>query len=228
MTRRSVAAWLGVALAFVAGPACQNKETVVAPALSATCEARPASGEAPLAVSFVLSVAGAEGPFTVSISYGDGAAGTNPDLPHTYAAAGTFTASFEVTTATQSARCASSVVVSGGTSATPPPSGNQPPNAVFKSTPDAVKGEITGTAPLAVRFNMCQSTDPDRNVMFFRMDFDGDGKWEVHGTTGGSCRRDHTYAVGTYTTVNCVTDVGPDLEPLHPYQCHDYTVRATP
>jgi PKD repeat protein len=228
MGRRSVAAWVGAALAFVAGPACQKKETIVTPALSATCEARPASGEAPLAVSFVLGVSGAEGPFTVSISYGDGATGTNPDLPHTYATAGTFTASFEVATATQSARCATPVAVTGGRTSTPPPSSNQMPDAVFKSTPDAVKGQIAGTAPLAVRFNMCATTDPERDTIYFRMDFDGDGRWEVNGTTGGACRRDHTYVVGTYDTVNCLADVGPSLEPLHPDQCRHYTVKATP
>lgn len=228
MSRPSVAVWVGAALVLVAGPACQKKESIVAPALSATCEARPASGEAPLSVSFVLTVAGAEGPFSVSVSYGDGATGTNPDLPHTYASAGSFTASFEVTTATQSARCAIPVSVTGGTSPPAQPTGNQPPDPVFKSNPDAVKGVITGKAPLSVRFNMCLSTDPETDTLFFRMDFDGDGKWEVHGTTGASCRRDHTYAVGTYTTVNCLTDVGPDGQALHDNQCHDYTVTATP
>ena len=54
--------------------ACQE-DSVVAPALSATCEARPSSGAAPLTVAFLLSVAGAEGPVTVAISYGDGQSG---------------------------------------------------------------------------------------------------------------------------------------------------------
>jgi PKD repeat protein len=226
MNRRSAVAWLGAALAFVSGPACQKKETIVTPALSATCEARPASGDAPLAVSFVLGVAGAEGPFSVAISYGDGATGTNPDLPHTYAAAGSFTASFELTTATQSARCATPVTVTVGVTPSPPASGNQMPDAVFKSTPDAVKGVITGTAPFSVRFNMCATTDFEGDTIYFRMDFDGDGHWEVNGTTGAACRRDHTYAMGTYDTVNCLADVGPSLQPLHPDQCHHYTVVA--
>jgi PKD repeat protein len=224
MTRRAVGAWLGAVAAVVAGPACQKKETIVTPALSATCEARPSSGEAPLSVSFALNVAGAEGPFTVSISYGDGASGTNADLPHTYASAGSYTASFDLATATQSARCSTAVTVTTAA----PPAANRPPSAVFHSNPDAVKGQITGKAPLDVLFNMCQSTDPDHDVMFFRMDFDGDGNWEVHGTTGGSCRRDNTYAQGTYTAVNCVTDLGPDAQPLHAYQCRSYTVVATP
>ena len=228
MNRRLLVAWVALALGLVAGPGCQEKQTVVAPALSATCEVRPASGAAPLTVSFVLNVAGAEGPFAVGISYGDGGAGTNPDSPHTYVTAGSFTASFEVTTATQSARCAVPVTVTGGTTATVPPSANQPANAVFKSTPDAVRGEIAGTAPLAVRFNMCASTDPEKDTLYFLMDFDGDGKWEVRGTTGASCRRDSTYGLGTHRAVNCLTDVGPGQESLHPYQCRTYTVTVTP
>jgi hypothetical protein len=221
MGRRSVAAWVGATLAFAGGPGCQ-KDTVVTPALSATCEARPATGQAPLAVSFVLGVAGAEGTFTVNISYGDGATGSNPDLPHTYSAPGDFTASFDVATATQTARCATPVTVR----AAPPPPPNLPPDAVFKSTPDAAKGQISGAEPFTVRFNMCATTDPEKDTIYFRMDFDGDGHWEVNGTTGGSCRRDHTYTKGTYDTVNCLTDVGPSLQPLHPDQCHHYTVTA--
>jgi PKD repeat protein len=104
----------------VAGPGCQTEDSVVAPALGATCEARPPSGEAPLAVSFVLGISGAEGSFTVRISYGDGTTGTNPDLPHTYATAGSYTASFEVATATQSARCGSAISLPSRCSSRPP------------------------------------------------------------------------------------------------------------
>jgi hypothetical protein len=75
---------------------------------------------------------------------------------------------------------------------------------------------------------MCASYDLERDVVFYRMDFDGDGKWEVHGITGASCRRDHTYAAGTYEAVNCLTDTGPDGQELHPDQCQDYEVTATP
>ena len=160
----------------MAGPGCQEGDTVTAPALGATCEARPSSGPGPLTVAFLLSVSGAEGPFIVAISYGDGTSGTNPDAPHTYAVGGAFTVSFTVTTATQSARCSTTVTAQPGTPPSPPPSSNQPPTPVFKSTPDAAGSTISGTAPLAVRFNMCASTDPERDRLYYLMDFDGDGR----------------------------------------------------
>ncbi len=230
MRRLAVAAVAVSVLLGLASSGC-HKDEVTAPALSATCEAQPASGAAPLAVRFLVSVAGAEGPFTVEINYGDGSSGTDPDTPHTYAAPGSFTASFTITTATQSARCAAGVSVSPGSSPSPSPSpgANGPPHPVFKSTPDAVNGTITGRAPLAVRFNMCATTDPDGDMLWFSMDFDGDGNWDNVGTTGAHCRYDHVYAAGTYNKVTmCVHDVTPTYEGLHQDQCKLYTVVATP
>ncbi len=230
MTRRPAVPAALLALSALSWQACQKEETTVtAPSLAATCESRPGSGAAPLAVSFLLAVSGAEGPFTVSVSYGDGQSGSNADVPHTYGTAGSYTASFTVATATQSARCATTVTVLPGNSGpSPPPSGNLPPTAVFKSTPDAVKGTITGSAPLSVRFNMCATTDPEKDALFFWIDFEGDGKWDVHGTTGGSCRRDTGYAGGTWEPVLCVTDVDPAGQELHPPQCHGFDVVVTP
>lgn len=226
MTRK-VARACAALLALVAA-ACQDSGTVTAPALTATCEARPASGPAPLQVSFLLSVAGAEGPFTVTISYGDGTSGSNPDAPHVYQASGAFTVSFGVATATQSARCATAVTVQPGAQASPPPGGNLPPEAVFKSTPDDVRGTISGKAPLSVRFNMCASVDPERDPIFFRMDFDGDGRFDKGGTTGGHCRSDYVYAAGTWRARNCLHDVDADGQARHEDQCRTYTVEATP
>lgn len=229
MARRSRVAWAAVGIFAAAAMACQEGDTVTAPALGVACEARPATGSAPLAVSFLVSVSGAEGPFTVSISYGDGASGTNPDAPHVYAAPGAFTASFTATTATQSARCAAAVtVLPGSTAPTPTPGGNLPPEAVFKSTPDAVRGTISGTAPLSVRFNMCASTDPERDPIFFQVDFDGDGRFDKGGTTGAHCRTDHVYPAGTWRARNCLHDVDADGRARHEDQCQWYTVVATP
>jgi PKD repeat protein len=226
MTRWSrVASVVAVTLA-AGGPACQDEETVTAPALSATCSAQPTIGPAPLAVTFLLGVSGAEGPFRVEVTYGDGTTGTDPAAPHTYGASGDFVAAFLVTTATQSARCSTAVAVQPGTS--PPPGTNQAPEAVFKSTPDATGSTISGTAPLEVRFNMCLSSDPDGDKIYFAMDFDGDGDIDQGGTTGGNCRRDHVYAAGTWTAHNCLRDIDAKGKALHDDQCKSYSVVVAP
>ena len=212
---------LGVPLA-----GCQ-KDTVTTPPMSATCVAQPAAGTAPLPVRFLLSVSGAEGPLTVTVSYGDGASGSNPDLPHTYASSGSYTASFAVETATQSARCAVAVTV-GGPSPTPTPGGNQPPHPTFKTTPPARNDTVTGKAPFSVNLNMCLTSDPEDDWLFFSMDFDGDGKWDNRGPFGGNCRKDHVYAAGTYKPLLCVHDIDRNRAPLHEDQCHTFTVVATP
>ncbi len=224
--RRLLWAAVAVSLPFLVGSSCKQ-QNVTAPSLQATCEARPATGSAPLPVSFALSVAGAQGPFTVAIVSGDGATGRDPDATHTYAVAGSFVASFTVNTATQSARCSATVAVSGE-SGPPSPAGDQPPVAVFKTDPVAHNDTLSGTAPFTVRFNMCASSDPENDTLWFTMDFDGDGAVDVHGTTGAHCRRDFTYAAGTWDAHLCVHDVGPELEPLHPSQCHTYRVVAKP
>ena len=72
-----------------------------------------------------------------------------------------------------------------------------------------------------------RNPDVDKDVLRWTMDFRGDGINEVDGTTGGACRRDFTYAAGTYRPRICVTDLGPDREPLHPFQCKTYTVIAS-
>ena len=211
----------------VAGPGCQEGDTITAPALSATCEARPSTGQAPLTVSFLLSVAGAAGPFTVAVSYGDGTSGTSADAPHTYAS-GAFTASFTVSTATQSARCSTAVTALPSTVPSPPPGSNQPPTAIFKSTPDAVGSTISGTAPVAVRFNMCASTDPEGDRLYYLMDFDGDGRFDLGGLTGAHCRADHVYGAGTTKARNCLYDIDAKGDALHNDQCKTYTVVVTP
>lgn len=205
-------------------PACQE-DTAATPTLSATCEARPASGQAPLAVTFLLNVAGAEGAFSVSISYGDGTSGGNPDAPHTYAAAGSYTAALDVRTGTQSARCSAAVTVSPG--ATPPASGNQGPNAVFRTDPPAVAGVIAGAAPFKVSFNMCPTSDPEGDQLFFEMDFQGDGSRDFKGITGFHCRADYTYPAGTFRPLLCVYDRDKNQVPLHEEACQVYTVVAS-
>jgi hypothetical protein len=218
MVRRSILL-AGLVLAL---PACNEDKNVVAPALQATCNATPTSGAAPLAVTFQLGISGAAGPTSVAIDYGDGQTGTNPDASHSYAAAGSYTASFSVSTSSQSARCSVAVSVSAGT--TPPVGGNQPPHAVFKSTPAVSAGQITGPSPLDVIFNMCASSDPEGDQLYFLFDYDGDGHFDFGGITGAHCRSDHVYTSGTYTAETCLYDRDKDGKPLHDDICKTYVI----
>jgi hypothetical protein len=200
-------------------------ETTTTPTLSASCSANPSSGFAPLAVSFNLAVAGASGAPQVAVDYGDGTSGTNPDAVHSYANIGLYTAAFTVTAGSQTARCSTTVAVAAST-VTTIPIVNTPPEAVFKTTPDAVPGDqITGTAPLVVRFNMCPTADPDGDRLLFTMDFNGDGRNEVSGSSGAACRHDSIpYGLGVHNAHICVTDIGADGRPLHGFQCHTYRI----
>jgi hypothetical protein len=211
-------------------PAC-GKDTVVAPSLTATCGASPTAGTAPLLVSFSLNVAGAEGPIGVRIDYGDGASGSDPAASHTYTAAGSYTASFTATTPRQSALCSVPVRVDSPApppTPTPRPTGpNRPPVVVFDSNPDPdASGTFAGTATLTISFNLCRTFDPDGDPLRFRMDLDGDGKFEEEGGTGADCRHPHDYDVaGTYLPQVCATDLDPrSLAPAHPFQCRTYVV----
>lgn len=228
MRRTSEVRWVLATLVVVLGGAgCNEGDTVTAPELSATCTATPPEGPAPLEVAFALGVAGAEGTISVGVSYGDGARSSDPDATHTYAEAGLYTVSFDVRTASQAARCAATVDV-GEPEPEPGTEANRPPVAWFKTVPDARNGRISGTAPFNVRFNMCQTADPDGDDLYFTMDFEGDGALDVRGRTGASCREGFDYPVGTWTPRICVTDVTPDGGALHPVQCRTYTVQATP
>jgi PKD repeat protein len=225
---RAVCAGL-VPIALAAG-GCNEGDTITntPPTLSATCSASPTSGVAPLDVAFALGVAGAEGSVTVSISYGDGATGSNPDVNHTYAGAGLFTASFDVRTPTQSARCAVNVEVTASASGGGTSEDNEPPVADFRTGPGATAaGKITGTAPFTVNFNMCRTYDPEGDPLRFTMDLNGNGQLNVGGSTGASCRQPWTYAAGTWSPKICVTDLGSQGQTLHRYQCRTYTIVAS-
>lgn len=106
---------------------------------------------------------------------------------------------------------------------------NQPPVPVYKTTPSASGSTIGGRAPLAVTFNLCASSDPEGDPLYFLMDFDGDGRFDSSGTSGAACRHDYTYAAaGSWTPRVCLHDLGPDRMALHNDQCRTYTVSVTP
>jgi hypothetical protein len=220
-------------------PACDGSKTTGATAaLAIDCAAIPPSGPAPLSVAFGLDVKNAAGSFGVSLSYGDGASGTDPDARHVYSAAGSYVASITVTAGTETARCSLPIAVAAAPAPSPSPDAeNHWPDPFFRTNPPAVNGAITGKAPLFVRFNLCQSQDQDGDGLFYRFDLDGDGTYEFVGTTGGDCSKEITYPIGTRTASVCVTDgycpawpLCPDLPRFrfHPYQCESYVVTATP
>jgi hypothetical protein len=227
--------WLVLpALALACGACGSSSNNVVAPSLSASCAATPSSGPAPLLVRFSLDVGGAEGSFSVSIDYGDGGSGSDAAAPHTYANAGSFTATFRVATASQSAQC--STVVQAAPHAPPPtpppPTGpNQAPNAVFRTTPlpddtGRFVSDPSSDPPLVISFNMCRTSDPEGDPLLFRMDLDGDGQFEQEGSNGADCRHSYEYDVpGIYAPRICVTDLSPQsLSPRHGFQCQSYVV----
>ncbi len=226
-----------LALAFAAGSGClQETTTEPAGALTIRCSASPAAGAAPLSVAFGLDVSGALGAISVAIQYGDGTQGTDPDARHVYASSGDYMASITVTAGAETARCSVPIAVAPAAVPSPTPrAANQPPDAVFRTTPATSGTALTGTAPFRVNYNMCTSVDPDDDRMLFRMDLDGDGAFEFRGSSGADCRHDATYAVGTRTATLCVADVDcpswplcEDYAPLHPFQCRSYTVTAVP
>jgi PKD repeat protein len=219
-----------------AGAACSRGTTTPTPVLAIQCAAVPSGGAAPLSVAFVLDVQNASGPLAFGISYGDGAQGNDPDVRHVYSAAGEYVASFTLSSGNRAARCSIPISVAPPSPVSPVENGW--PNASFRTTPSAVGATITGKASLTVHFNMCQSSDPEGDPLYFRMDLDGDGTYELFGPTGADCRHEAVYAAGTRTVTLCVTDFDcpadaawcPDLPRyrVHPYQCQSYTVVATP
>src|SRR5262249_44573331 len=66
--------------------------------LTASAAGTPATGNAPLSVGFTASAPGGTAPYTYSWNFGDGSATSTAQNPsHTYAAAGTFTATLTAT-----------------------------------------------------------------------------------------------------------------------------------
>ena len=155
---------------------------------TAVIQASPASGRAPLAVSF--SGTGSTDPngqiTSYSWNFGDGKSGSGASVSHTYSTAGSYTASLTVADGTgATASTTTSISV-----AAPP----QPPTAVIKATPGS------GTAPLAVSFSGTGSTDPNGKITSYSWNF-GDGK------TGSGASVSHTYsAAGSYTASLTVAD----------------------
>jgi len=154
---------------------------------TATASANPTSGTAPLAVVFTGGGTDTDGTIaSYAWTFGDGGTSTVKSPSHTYASAGSYTASLVVTDnggATGSA--AVSITVSAPV--------NQPPTATASANP------TSGTAPLAVAFTGT-GNDPDGTIASYSWSF-GDGG------TSTQQNPSHTYvSSGNYTASLVVTD----------------------
>ena len=93
------------------------------------------------------------------------------------------------------------------------PTGNQPPVPDFRVTPFPT----VGLAPLVVNFNLCPTSDPDRDPIVFIFDF-GDGQTAA----GPPCRQQNTYHRGRYTANMCASDSRPE----HSLVCISFPIDA--
>ena len=138
------------------GPACQETTTEPTPPLAIQCTAVPAVGPAPLDVGFGLQIQNAVGTVAVAVSYGDGTQGTNPDARHVYSVAGEYAASITVTAGAHTARCSAPVSVTPAPAPQPTPRGaNQPPDAVFRTTPPTASAVLTRHRAFPGRATTC-------------------------------------------------------------------------
>ena len=80
------------------------------------------------------------------------------------------------------------------TTTTTLPATNHAPFAVLNVSPDPPSGQ----GPLTVTFDLCKSTDPDKDSLSFFFDF-GDG-----GKASGSCVESHTYSAGPFRATSNV------------------------
>jgi hypothetical protein len=109
------------------------------------------------------------------------------------------------------------------TTTTTLPANNKAPFAVLNTSPDPP----SGPGPLTVTFDLCKSTDPDKDALSFFFDF-GDGA-----KASGSCLESHTYSSAfraarsvraldkSYGAQACVVDPGGQSA------CRERTVNVT-
>jgi PKD repeat protein len=160
----------------------------------ASFTASPASGPAPLAVSFNGSGSSDSDGSIVSYAwnFGDGGSASGAITSHTYNSAGTYTAQLTVTDDDGATDVAIRTI-----NLSADPVANNPPMASFTATPSS------GLVPLQVEFDPSASTDSNGSIKRWDWNF-GDGSTlpDIRGI-----RPTHVYAaVGTYTATLTVTD----------------------
>ena len=152
---------------------------------TASCQATPTSGKAPLIVTFAGSGTDADGTIaSYAWTFGDGGTSNAQNPSHTYAGAGNYTATLTVTD-NGGATGSSTVGISVAT--------NLPPTASASAAP------TTGAAPLAVTFTGSGS-DPDGTIASYSWSFGDGGTSSLQSPT-------HSYAsTGSFTATLTVAD----------------------
>lgn len=164
--------------------------------LQVSCSVSPSTGLVPLTVSLTTSVQGNTPSYRLVVDFGDGTTGDNGNVTHVYGTPGTYAIRVSASAEGQAADCRQSV-----TAQPRPVAADLLPTLRLGVNPDPP----SGPAPLAVNFNLCQSSDPEGQRLQFRYDF-GDGRvtdWV------SDCSKPNTYAAGAYTGFFCVTDGTP-------------------
>lgn len=157
--------------------------------------ATPASGKAPLSVSF--DATGSSDPDGYITSYqwtfGDGKIGSGGTTSHTYSDPGTYEVWLMVTD-NAGATGTSTKTIEASKTITPPPT-NMPPTASFTATP------ASGDAPLEVSLDASASSDSDGRIVSYSWNFGNSGP------LGSGVRVSHIYKdPATKTIVLTVTD----------------------
>ena len=162
--------------------------TVVRVPPTASAKATPSSGVAPLVTQFDSSLSADSDGSIVSWywNFGDGTTSTLANPSHTYATAGTYSASLTVTD--NSGLTATANVSIAVTAA------NSSPTASISASP------LSGVAPVTTTFSATGSSDRDGSIVAYAWDF-GDG------TQGTGISTSHAYTTaGTFTARLTVTD----------------------
>ena len=91
---------------------CSQAITVTQTSITVTCDANPASGVAPLKVTFTVTATGGPSTYSYLWDFGDGATSTVQNPMHNYSSPGLYHAVVTVTSGSQTAQCQKDVSVS--------------------------------------------------------------------------------------------------------------------